>query len=562
VKGKYYKPNILQDLTNAYPGWSSVRNDLQSVGAQVLNCLAQPLEDLRSTLRRELDNNWLQSFDNNGVGQISEVDIDSITLNYNDDFPGENILFSPPMSGLQDGTWYPVSLADPNSLETLFYETLPTRVSQTEVSTIGLWHTLLNSGIFINSAGVYSAPPWPDMDVELPYPNQINVEIQSGQQFYTNALKRQCIAKLDGRDRHGIKISEEIPFLFNDTISTTRTFSELNSASLVDLNITDTDAQATFPAKIKITSGKFAGERPLLDPNQLTFSVERTRGIRKWDLFYSAGLGGSILQQMDYNVVEDDVFRSNSAVLETTRETLLRDTSSTVITAGDMTIMPNRPFFFVVGSGVNENQLYGYDFRDLHWPAMGELNKKNYDSFGKIHTNKDILAPGDTLTIDCILERKEVEPLKSRLIHITPAGAWTLVQNKTEVAFIEDTWDMRGQQVIWDPSGSVLLPTYSTVLTEAGDHIWTLEIAYGDGTIDTDQRVITVDTLDASVEFDISTLVDLVALGADFDVDGNLWILDSTDKYFRLQLHNDRAVINADSKVAYFYENYDEVTIE
>ncbi len=562
MKGKYYKPNILQDLLNVYPGWSNIRNDLQSVGAQVLNCFAQPLEDLRSTLQRELNNNWLQNFDNNGVGQISEVDIDSITLNYNDDFPGENVLISPAMSGLQDGTWYSVALADPNSLETLFYETLPTRVSQAEVTTPGIQHTVLNSGIFINSAGVWSAPSWPDMDVELPYPNQINVEIQSGQQFYTDILKRQCIVKLEGEDRHSVEITEEIPFLFNDTIATTKTFSKINDASIVDLNISDSDAQATFPAKIKITSAKFNADRPLLDPNQLTFSVERTRGIRKWDLLYSVGLNGSLLQEMDYNVVEDDVFRSNNAVLEVTRETLLRDTSSNAVTAGDMTIMPNRPFFFVVGSGVNENQLYGYDFRDLYWPAASGIYKKDYDSFGKIHTNKDILAPGDTLVLDCILERKEVEPLKSRLIHITPAGVWTLVQNKTEIAFIEDTWDMRGQQVIWDPSGSTLVPTYNTTLTEVGDHIWTLEIAYGDGTTDTDQRITTVDTLDASVEFDITALVAGVALGADFDIDGNLWILDSTDKYNRIQLHNDRAVVNADNKIAYFYENYDSVTVE
>jgi len=556
MEGKYYLPNITQDMCNSYPRWSVIREDRQSLGAQVLNAIAQPLEDFRMQLQRELANNWLIRCDCNGLGPVSEVELRGFTLQFTEDFPGHQVLIAPTMRGKKSGVWYTVSLTDPNSLETLFYESPPTRVSLAESQSIANLHVVVDANLFI--AEVSQAPFV--VNATLPFSNKLTVTITHGSLFYSAESRQQAQVTIKGKDRFGKEIVEKLSFLFNDSRTTQRTFSYVEEVDVTYLTGEDTH--------IRVVSGKFQEEeRPILDTTEPAWTEDRVRSVQKWSLTTLSqvnpslypGSFGAVLQKKQYTVVNDTTFRSGYAVLDTVRETQLRTASGNEVMATGMALMPHRRFLFVVGDGIAPlmpDMLFIYDLRDLAIPNLAALIDKDFDAFGRIVTSSDFVPPGGELVIDADLAHYATDPQRSRMFHTYPDGTRkAILADGTEVADTLFEWQYRPDHKSFDPSGRVLIPTLVLNPTEVGDHIFTLETQFADET-HTDQRVVTVDVLDAIVEISLASLVTDVS-GVDFDIDGNLWV--KAGGYYRLNMHNDRAVIDAMNNIAYFAEDYDEV---
>lgn len=549
MKGKYFFPNIVQDMMNVYPLWSRVRNDPQSTGAQLLTALGQSLEDLRFQLQREISNTWLHKFDCQGLGPLGQVDISSIDLTYDEKHPAYPVLLAPTVTGTQNSNIYSVVLADPNSLETLFYESVPTRLSVEETVSSGV-HIALDEDVFTEVSGVYSlSSPFEDLDCELAFPNRLYVTITGGEVFYVENTHSQCEVTITGLNAQNIEVREKLKFLFNDTLKTTKTFSKVT-----EVDISNVSGASTH---LTVASARFMAF-PLLDEHELAYTVDRTYATQKWDIVNSGIYQGTLLQQQSYTVVDSDVFRGGYAQLDTKRETRLETPAvSSGVILSDIAFQPHRYFFY--GTEPTSGKLYVYDLRDRAWPDLGVLEKKNVESAAKLVTSRDFVPPGGTFILEAVLERTEAEPAKCRVTHKYPDGSLYIVHDGQEVVFKESIWDDRQKQRAIDPMGTTVLPEHELTLTDKGEHIFTVELVYGDKTEEADQRIVTVDYLEAQEDYDLSAL-SVTASGIDFDVDGQLWAWDGGTTYKRLQCHNDRMVIDAIDKMAYFYEDYDEVT--
>ena len=558
MKQTHYKVPALQDLLNVYPAWSRIRQDHQSLGAQVLNSLGLAIEDLRVQTNRELSNNWLQQYDCLALDQISEIDISDFDLTYISDHPGEAVL-QISASGLQNGTWYNVELADPNSLESLYYDFIPTRISKYSQTNSGTF-IVVNSNIFTVTSGVASYNSFKSLDKTLPFNNRLYVTITDGQVFYSRQDGRQCKVTIKGKDRNDVEISEIIKFAFNDTRISTHIYSYVDEIDVTGLRISDYDLESSSPATIRVTAAAMSSDdRPLMDPNSLTYTQDREISKLLWDITDSTTASGTCLQQYQYETGDIQVLHAGYQDLTLMRETLMRNTTSSGISITDIALNRGRYWLWAVSSGLNK--LYCYDLRDLSWPDFGEMRKRKYDSYCRIETTQDIIKPGDSISIDSVLVINAVEPAKARLLHKTPSGNTYMVINNADHTYDKDYWTYRDESINNDPSRITLVPTATMTLSEVGTHLFTLEVEYNDGTKDYDERFVIVDAIDASAEFDLSSIVSGVAVGIDFDIDGRLWVRDSGGVYYALTLHNDRFIVDESNKYAYFFEDYSEVKL-
>lgn len=537
-----------QLLTNAFPPWSNIRLDSQSVGFQTLNAIAGiPLDDLREQIDKIGKNYYI------GTADISDPDVfwtiklpNSIVFSKDDDNT-ENNFELPTLSGYDGTNAYAITLSEENSINNFWFDAVPDRISL-EATTSGV-HPILASGLVkdCESMILYSGTD---------LPNTFYITLSGAETCLDVIDNIAYIAtiQLEGVTRQEQEeVFESFTFIHDGIQKSIRDFKELTSIKAYNINEADT-------AVVEIRSHNF-NNGPYETFMPMDHSVENNLLDTFWNV--SNGLNTTHLEYLKYQMelIEDRM--AGYVDIDFMYVFELYNTLGSSIYAVDMAIEPFSNNLWIVDA----TKLYLFD-SDLPYVNWSKLKKKQYDAAIKIEPQTEYggnyySTLNQNITINYIWSRPTQGMIKHRVWVEDPSGnLFTLTTNYTGQVlsgtyFMDDTsW------VYGDPVNRVLRPSDSIKLDRLGEYIFNLEVQYADSTKEIDQCIVSNIYKQPVAEFDLSSLgIMNNIVGIDIDSEYKILLLDNIDNVYEIKPHFDIALLDPINKVVYLREGYDQVKI-
>lgn len=524
-----------QELANAYPDWSRVRSDDQSTGKALLNTLAANLDSIVTELYRGYDNLYLST------ANVSEIDlVYAYPLPSRYEIPVDSTVHIEPnpvlptVSGRVGNDWFEVEEVLTGSIKDFWYEALPTRISLNSTFS-GITYSLVDG-----TSDEYS---W-SLDTELDIENKLNITVVSGLYLWQeekDSIQRSKI-RITGTTWKDTEEVEELVFLYNKTKQTAKTWKEIEKIEAVDFPVS---------ANVTVTSFRFNQayyDDPYRDLQQ--FEDSRDNLPLFWRVEDGLASGVSTLSASAYTgLVVSDLLR-NVTDIKTLRQWEFIDEGSSPIEVLDIAPIPySRRCWAVTATGLH---LYSLDF-DM--PDVSSLNR-DANSLIRIEVTNDYPIREEEVGIDLLLKRP-IKTLVSHRVTLTyPDGeSWGIDEDGSLVTTSGNYWV---EGILHD---RFIRPTFFLSLEEYGEHILTLDALYSDGTSETEERIITVESKQPLVSFDLTELGLSGITAVDIDHLHNLTLLDSSGDAHRINLHHDVMLVDYSQRELLFRENYDEIKI-
>lgn len=517
-------------MVNAFPEWSDARSDEQSLAFQVTNVMGEHLQKLDEQLLKMGRNYFLTTANLDEIDLVYKYELPlSFQFQTDETDSAFTVNISPTVSGLIGDTWYPVTIASNNDIETFWYESVPNRMSS----------TVTESGNHIVLSGVsLETSPFTTFDNVPHIPGRLTVTISGGTQFLAieNDQPARGLVILEGVTRRGTEESETLIFVYNDTKQTVKEWKELTSASVFGIT-PDT-------AVLSIRSAEFN-----YGPYKDSFNLEWSVGNEKVDTFWNVGVsdeGTYTLDQIRYVTDQFDNLLAGLTDKEVVRSTEVLTSSGLTFVPVDLAVQPFANRVWICSA----DKLFLFD-TDMHYPNMRQMTKKQYDSIAGIEADSYHKVLNDEVELSYLFRRPIKEVARHRVSVKNPSGTRNGIVNSTLVSITSDFWRY-GLVSDRQMSKSDILQ-----LSIRGDYVFTLETIFVDGTNAIDEVIISVESKEALAEYDL----DFTAVGLSFDSDQKLWVLDDAGIKHRIDLAYDVMLVDYDQKTIYFREQYEEIGV-
>lgn len=548
---------ITQKLVNAYPLWSDIRNDEQSIGAQILNTIGLSLEDLHEQLVKQNYNNTIPFANVGDIGLIYKYFLPQTYEFDNSNNDQANPIYSPPIVvGTQGATNYTISLCDNNDIESFWYNSLPTRitVSSTSIANIVADTLAVNMYGCIASITQDQSPYIMNVTLDQPY-TRLWVQTSGAQSYIRiddKGLVQRASIVITGITRRDVIESETLIFLYDDVIPTRKEWK-----TITKLEIYNVDPSTV---NIRLFAHRFQrNQTPLLSPPKDFYNLDSSvESKQDMDTFYDLDintLSHSIIKFQTWQSDDIRIRMSGFVGLDTKRSFELRNTSNAAITtANDLTVEPFSNRIWIV----DNTTLYLFD-NEQTLPDMSVLLNKDSSAMSIMEPDNYHVTPSDTVTIDYQWHRQISEIVRHRVWVQYPDGTLHNAAANTFSAYDKTAW------IYGTPTGRILRQQEKYILPSVGDYIFNMEVVYANGISEIDQRIVSVDIKKALAQFSFTSLAPGGLLkGIDFDSDQNMWILVNTSGTFtklKVTFAYDTMMIDYQNKIIFFKEKYDQVRI-
>lgn len=533
-----------QYLVNAYPAWSSVRTDEQSLGFQLMNSIGVLFDDLREQNIRIGKNYYLPT------SIVSDIDVyysyqlpDDYIFVKEDDDDTELLYTSPVVSGYADGNVYAVTTATTNSIEDFWYNAIPDRWTLGTVA----------SGAHLLASGTAATSPLNPLTVSglTHTPNYLYITVSGSNScigLEDNNFVRKGIVQVEGKTRAGADVVEELLFLHDDTIPTKFEYKSIAASGIRAYGIKERDT-----SHIHVYSANF--NRPSYPTSYELYEDTYSEDDEATPLFWSVGSGYTAgthtlnLEKYDVSLeLRIEGFTNKQIILQQE----VRTSSGVNIVPRDIAPEPNSSKLWIVDSG----NLYLFNDH-LPYPTCNLMETKQYNANSIIVPSSYYAVVGETITLEYVWMRPTVGLVRHRVSVVHPDGTKYLVEEDgTEIAWDSTVW------VYGEPLNRVIRPSSSPQLTSRGQYIYTLEVYYTDDTSSIDQRIIYVVNKDALADYSLNSISPSCTIrGVDVDSEGFVWVIDDAGDKFRIDLHYDNMIIDFEKKVIYFREGYDRIRV-
>ncbi len=537
------KSTTTQELVNIYPWWSKVRSDDQSIGYQLFNALAKPMEDMDKQLEKMKKNEFL-----------STVNLDEIDLTYRVNLPttfefeldtsdptnpvpqpptvqGLLITSSPTFSGYVD-----ITIAGDNDIKSFWYDSVPTRVTLEDTAT----------GSFALLTQDADEFPWSGtLEHHLLDDNEgggrIWVETTGGTQYVRTGEKGEVQrgrVVLKGTTRKGTEEEETLVFPWDEKQPSLKEWKRLS-----EINVFDMEDEV----EISVRSADFnAG--PYWSFYNLRVSDNRTKVDEFWDLDDT----GTELHRVGLITDEWQQALLGFAEREEKEAWELLDANWYTVTGVDMAMQPFTDRAWVAtGAG----KLHLYALEETMVSGVDYLQPRSAGPLAQIDCETRRVVLGDDIVFTPWLARPIKEITRYRVWYQDPSGQKYGILDGSPVSYTSNFWEV-GRQI-----KRIITEDQITIeATMRGEYLIVLETEYVDGTDDSDRIIVQVQYKVPLATIDISSLVDTPVLGVDFDSDQKMWIRTNT-RYYKFELHTDIMLIDYQHKVLYFKEDYADIQV-
>jgi hypothetical protein len=539
------KSDVTQELVNVFPTWSKTRNDPQSVGYQVLNSVAGPVERMEKQLQTVRDNQYLTTANLDEIDLTYRVQLGT-TFVFDEDLtdPLFPCPVAPSVSGVINNVAFPVTIADDNDLQSFWYNSVPNRATLAEVVS-GVEDLLLDyTASDVTTTGLFPH--------HFTGGGDIFIEATGGVEYLTveDNIVRRGKAIISGRTRKDTIEEETLIFAWDQKQKMLQEWKEIRSISL--FNIEDT-------VQIEVRSADFnAG--PYISPWNLKYSPNRL----KIDEFWDVGHNGTIptLDRIEYQTDEWQQLVLGFSTKEVKDSWELLETTANTISGVNITVsgvdLALQPYSDLAWIATSDNRLLAYDLSELVVSGIDKISTTTPGAHVQLEQEELDVLLGE----DIEFEPWHVRPLKEiasyRIWYELPDGQKFGLLNGVSVAFTSNF-------VVVIPEGTDITRTVESLIsittTQRGEHLVVLEVTFADGEQQEYRRIFRAKYKLPVTTIDISSLVPDTITGIDFDADQKLWVK-TTDDYYRINLHADIMLIDYTNRILYFKEDYDLVGIE
>jgi len=529
-----YKSPLTQELVNTFPSWTKTRNNDQSLGYQILNTIAKPMETMQNKLFRMNRNNHIPTCNLKELDILYKVQLPTTVefgLNYSDPVNPQATL--PEVTGTIDDTTYTITGVPTNSLEEFWETSLPTRFNIEEPSVIdpsiysGPITGLPVSGIFEHHLGG----------------GYVYIQTTGGIKYVT--LENQKVYRgtviITGRTRKGTFESETLVFPWDMKQSTDKEWSEIYKIESYNME-SDVQIDISF-------SDVYSG--PYISFYNNRFSENRNKIDEFWDI----GVGDTY-STLDYITYISDDWRQlvqgfSSKEVRNSWE-LISNTYEN-FEAVDLAIEPFTTRAWIVDTNAN---LYCYDTHDYMIHNVDLLLDKTPGSQVQLEVESTNIVLGEEIRVVPWHALPVREIKKFRIWFQTPQGdkyGWKFGE---VVAYSNNLWMNDDGILKRSITNTIVVPA-----EERGEYLFVIEAIFVDDETQIDKVIVPVRHKMPLSSWDLRTIgVEGDVLGLEFSSDQDLWV-STTSGYYKLEPHYDIMLVDYTRKVIYFREQYDSVEV-
>ena len=529
---------ITQRLANRAPEYSHGRKWTSSVLQQVLNPIAGEIQKTLQQLTEERNNYFPTSTNVFLLDKLYTLPL-GIGMDFQKEERIDGVLeYKPPrVYAIIDGTEYEITSAQENNIETLAYNSLPSRISDAEISyaysEVVPETTIGNLGNITPSS--FSVPGRAKITID----NNTNWDLNIGDTtFYAKVF-------IKGITRQSTKITESIPIKYNGTF---KTIHQWDSIEKVWASYMDPSASITVEI-LEFEQNFLLDVKNIIVPNT---SVEAFRFMRlKEESWGSALLTEGFTEANIRNIQMGFNAKDTEYEIE-----LLNDAGDNVSLNG-MTINDNFPWVLCI----DDDNLYVYN-PDLPYPDVTKLTPESTNTKMDLYSDKWNYARDETATVSTKTLDISTPPYSIRWTLEEPNGSkWYLGVDGSKWPLTTEAWiDNKG----WD-KGDWKEQHMDLVLDQKGTYILSIECMYSSSvnvqshyTLTT-RHLLYTPSIIPEITLELPTNLK-ESDGISFDDDGNVW-LRKNNNVQKLNLFFDYFLTDYLKKAIMFRENYSSVRV-
>jgi len=537
------KSDVVQELVNVYPPWSIIRTDEQSVGQQLLNTFATPLETLEKELIRLRDNQYLTTANVDEIDLTYKIDL-GVSFSFDEDTsdPHFQVFSAPTVSGLIDSTWYDVSGVVQNDIKSFWYESFPNRIS------IGTIVSGENHSLLVSDAS--------DLPVSGIWNHHLSggdlwIETTGGVQYLSvdnNQVQRAKII-LEGTTRKGTEEQETLIFPWDQKQKTLKEWKTLTNIQAFDME---------DEVSVEIRSADFSS-----GPYMSFWNLKYSENRNKIDEFWTIGHSGSI-PTLDKVLYEADEWQQLVLGFSTksmvSQWELLEGTNNVIsgmnitVSGVDMAIQPYTDTAWIVDGN---NILRAYNLKEDTVSGIRYLKDSTAGAQVQLEYDDTGILLGENIEFSPWHARPIKEIQKYRIWYQQPDGQKFGLLDGSAVSFTSNFW-------VKIPSSTLITRVVESLIsiptTIRGEYLIVVEADFADGTSENFRRIFKTRYKTPEVEISLNEIIPDNVDGIDFDADQKMWI-EANGAYYQINLHKDIMIIDYANKFMYFKEPYEEVRV-
>jgi hypothetical protein len=532
---------VTQQIANAFPDWTRLRQESQSMGFQLLNAIADPLEKIETNLNKLNHNNFLSSVNLDEPALIFRVPVSNYEfeevrengrfVNYKPptvlghlDNSGSNTV---PVKNIEEGTlksFWEDSDPDRLTLEKSFSAT-PVEISQTALFefidgtvTYPLEHHTSGGGKF-----------YFDLISTIPY-----IEVKDGD------LVRARI-RIEGINEKNVKDSEVVVFVWRNITQTKKNWKRITKIEGYD---------CSENATVSVSS-EAINHSEYLSLSNLRYSPQGNKIDEFWGILNESS--NSFLERVEY--ISDEPYKliQQSAEKITKNRWALKNKSGGAISnVEDMALVPFKDKFWALSSA--DNKLYLFSLAIENYEKLDKLLEKDDDCELSINFVTEDVVTNEELRFSVWHERhfKQIEQLE--IYYTAPDEQVTYLTNSGSSGFENFA---EKERIIFQQK---------ITIAQEGEYIFTAKMKDVDGEIKTTCKVFKNNIKTALNEFSLTGIVpsSKTPTGVYFDKDQTLVVkaIESGNaSYYEVKQHKDVMLIDYEKKAIYLHEQYEGIGV-
>jgi len=365
-------------MANRYPHWSRMRQHWDSTGQMLLAPLGMALGDIRQQFQTQLSNQYLASVNLDELSQLYRFSLPkSYQFSFNTDNPGLVIPLAPKVIGfLANGTQIEVDSIPTNTIEELWYDSLPMRI---EVSTS------------LDDNKVLVATAISDLDTVIlskpSKPNRLLVSLQGGNSFFNGEAPNvvQATVELKGITKKGLEETEILFFFSNIEVLTFKEWQEITSVAVKNV------APATATLEIKTFDFKKDFRSDISFTHLGTNKIEK---LIQYTINQNDYLGSTLQENVISANDTDLIAQGISSSVKLREHELLDVTGNTIVGLRDIAIQKFSDNLYAI----DNSKLYIFDLKKSY-PNISAMEGRTFGPQTEIEVDCEDVLIGDTITL-------------------------------------------------------------------------------------------------------------------------------------------------------------------
>lgn len=539
---RYFYSEMTQQMANKLPDWSKARYDKYSNFQQLLNPLGENLEKIQDLIHKTFQSNTIQTANLKELPFLFKYELNKdfeFQNFFNQD--GSTYFVQPDITGIQGITRFDLFTSEENTLNSLYYGKLPTRIDTIQE------HIPDNIFVYETIAKELAIP----LDVTLTkvggfvlYCTGVTTSIfkDLNNQYLFLKCRVKGISAWDGEQEEDIVIYNE-RYLFSRKM-----WKSIFSIEFFNLNEQVVNFKFLY---MKEPYGLMTDTKKMI-----SFDGSSDRVIWSMDT-----RNDKTILQKKKTIGEDaiDVLRF-AGETELISEMALYDIDGVnSLNLIDLAVDYNSNYIY----GVDESYLYIFDKREPYPESLKKIPGTNGDADFVLHVNADehYLDEDDSkeISLKCtqvnpgkriVKYRLRVRQPDSSIVYILKNGSIETDGNKASIFIKQD------RLILEDIANRF-------TATMPGEYIFELETMYQGGTTSIDYGFLYIKKNCALAKYKLSRILNETRpVSIVIDTDQEVKIYSDSSVLHTLVFHKDGIIIDYSNKVIYSYEEYTSIDVD